>query len=92
MPIGKIKMGKIRPKPKPSIGKPGIGKPAPKPLPGKGRRTVKPIKKAIEVLSQQMKEFTVGPAKKADAFTQTAARNRLKGGQKGPGKVGKIAR
>jgi len=87
MPIGKIKTGKVSPKPKP-----GIGNPEPKPLPGKGRRTVKPIKKAIEVLSQQMKEFAVGPAKKANAFTQTAASNLRKGGKKGPGKVGKIAR
>jgi len=107
MPIGKIKMDKISPKPggprKPGKPKPGPGRPRPvgPKLPGKPGAAIKPKpgKKPGRSLIDEFKDYAENAKKKPSkkvaktiGYAVTALQNRIKGGKKGPGKVGRIAR
>lgn len=91
----------IGPRPKP--GRPGGPKPKPvnpKPkgpkLPGKPGKA-KPGRTLIDYISNiegkgKKKKNPNGKTAKAIGYAITGIQNRLKGGKKGPGKVGKLAR
>lgn len=84
----KPKPGKPTPRPFPKPGKPGIGKPKPKP----GKKPGLTVLDLLDVSKRKKKKNQNGKAVKAIGYAMTGIQNRLKGGKKGPGKVGKLAR
>lgn len=84
-PIGpKPKPGK--PKPEKSNNRGYFGKPKP------GNKTARTLIDLLDDSKKKKKSYAKNQVGKKIAYTITAAQNRIKGGKKGPGKVGKLAR